>query len=333
LLDIYSTCPSSTGATPELFTRDMRVVAEWSEAAGIQGLLVFTDNTSIDPWNVAQFLIERTDNLVPLVAVQPTYMHPFTAARLVSTISSMYGRRIDLNLVTGGYKPHLNSLGCRLDHDERYDRLIEYGEIMASLLSSEEPMMHLGAHYEMTDTVLLPPLPAGLLPRTFVAGSSTAAVYAAQALGALRLTYPRTLDAYEDNTRAFENTGIRFGIIARDTTAEAWRVARQRFPNDSLGEKINDAAARVFDAQWHNKLWQDAKRVRNLDDVYWLYPFRAAGEFCPYLVGNHEEVAEVLARYLLMGASTLILATPRHEDDYFHALAAVRQAENLTTVS
>jgi alkanesulfonate monooxygenase len=332
LLDIYSTFPLSTGATPDLFTRDMRIVADWSEAAGVQGLLVFTNNGTIDPWNAAQFLIERTENLVPLVAAQPAYMHPFTAARLVSTLSSMYGRRIDLNLVTGGYKPLHNSLGCRLDHDERYDRLIEYGEIMASLLGSDEPTTHLGAHYEMTDTVLVPPLPHNLLPRTFVAGSSTAAANAAQALGALRLTYPRALHAYAGDTSAFVHTGIRLGIIARDTNAEAWRVAQQRFPTDSLGEKVNEAAARVLDAQWHNKLWQDAQRIRELDDVYWLYPFRATQEYCPYLVGNHAEVAEVLAQYLLMGATTLILATPRHEDDLFHAFMAIRQAENLTAV-
>jgi alkanesulfonate monooxygenase len=56
-------------------------------------LLIFTDNDSMDPWAAAQFLLEHTATLVPLVAVQPLYMHPFTAARKVTTLSSMYGRR------------------------------------------------------------------------------------------------------------------------------------------------------------------------------------------------------------------------------------------------
>jgi alkanesulfonate monooxygenase len=70
------------------------------------------------------------------------------------------------------------------------------------------------------------------------------------------------------------------------------------------------------------------RRVR-LPATYWLYPFRVAWEFCPYLVGSHHEVAAVLSRYIELGIDTLILNQARGEDDVFHAMEAVRQAERL----
>ena len=46
-------------------------------------------------------------------------------------------------------------------------------------------------------------------------------------------------------------------------------------------------------------------------------------------MGSHQEVAAVLVRYIELGIGTLILSNPRTEDDVFHAMEAVRQAERL----
>jgi len=34
-------------------------------------MLVFTDNAQLDPWPASQIIIEATDRLCPLVAIQP----------------------------------------------------------------------------------------------------------------------------------------------------------------------------------------------------------------------------------------------------------------------
>ena len=104
MLDVYGTFPAS-GADPATFTAAIVNVGRWAESAGLQGLLVFTDNDSVDPWAGAQYLLERTPTLVPLVAVQPVYMHPYTAARMVTTLASMYGRRIDPTWSRAGTSP------------------------------------------------------------------------------------------------------------------------------------------------------------------------------------------------------------------------------------
>jgi alkanesulfonate monooxygenase len=290
--------------------------------------VVFTDNDSVDPWAAAQFMVERTSNVVPLVAVQPAYMHPYTAARMVSTIGVLHGRRIDLNFVTGGYRPHLRAVGSFIGHDERYDRLVEYGRAVLGLLAGESLSLH-GQYFDLVEAVLSPGLPAGLMPRVFVAGASPAAVDATRALAGVRLTYPRAVGEYVADAGPLMGAGIRLGIIARDTSGEAWRIARRRYPADSAGEVMHEEAARGFDAQWHSRMWRDSGRSHDPEDAYWLHPFRVTREFCPYLVGSHSEVGELLSRYLRMGVTMLILSVPQEEGDLHHAITAIRYAEQI----
>ncbi|GAA2682710.1 MULTISPECIES: hypothetical protein [Actinosynnema] len=64
-----TTCPRASGSAAIRFSGLLVDVARWTEAAGMRGLLVLTDNDSIDPWMAAQLIIERTHRVVPLVAV------------------------------------------------------------------------------------------------------------------------------------------------------------------------------------------------------------------------------------------------------------------------
>ena len=47
-------------------------------------------------------------------------MHPYTAAKMVATLAHLYGRRVYLNLIAGGYRNDLKALGDTAEHDDRY---------------------------------------------------------------------------------------------------------------------------------------------------------------------------------------------------------------------
>src|SRR5579875_493430 len=128
-LQVFSTCPSSH-VTPDRYRERVIAAARWSEQAGCTGTLIYTDNTLVDPWMVAQIVITNTSNLCPLVAVQPVYMHPYSAAKMVATLAFLYGRRVFLNMVAGGFKNDLAALNDDTPHDSRYERLIEYTTII-----------------------------------------------------------------------------------------------------------------------------------------------------------------------------------------------------------
>ena len=322
---VYSTCPTTARVSPEAFRQQLADVAGWAERAGLRGLLIFTDNEMIDPWAAAQHIMERTERVVPLVAVQPLYLHPYSAARNISTLAHLYGRRVDLNFVTGGNRRDFQALGCTIDHDERYARLVEFGKIMLDLLDNPERLTHSGKYYQLDGANLQPAMSPDLLPMRFLAGSSPVGIEAARALDAVRLTYPLALEQYDDSS-ILSGAGIRLGIIARETSEEAWQVAHRLFPPDRVGEAKAKFLVHGVESQWWHRLRQEPVTS---GATYWLYPFHSFKTFCPYLVGSYREVGETIARYLGLGVSTLILGESYTEDDLFHAQLALQHADRV----
>src|SRR6059036_187606 len=188
-IEIFSTCPQSSGADPTAYVRNVVDVARWSEAAGCSGILVYTDNSLVDPWLVSQIIIQNTHSLCPLVAVQPVYMHPYSVAKMVSTLAFLHGRRVYLNMVAGGFKNDLAALNDLTPHDRRYARLIEYTNIVKQLLAGKTVSFS-GEFYTVDKLSLKPALPPELYPGFFVSGSSEAGMEVARAMGATAVKYP-----------------------------------------------------------------------------------------------------------------------------------------------
>src|SRR5262245_2993501 len=195
-LKIFSTCPLSSRAEPEVCARDLREFARAREDAGHQGILVVTDNGQLDPWLVSQIIVEATERLCPLVAIQPAYMHPYTVAKMITSFAHLHGRRLYLNMVAGGFKNDLAALSDLTPHDERYARLEEYTTIILRLLRTAEPVSFDGRHYRVSNLKLTPPLLAGLMLGVLVSGSSEAGIAAARALGATAVEYPKPTAEY-----------------------------------------------------------------------------------------------------------------------------------------
>src|ERR1700724_1587336 len=108
-IETFSTSPQSKDLPREAYVQQVINVAHWSEEAGCTAILVYTDNSLVDAWLVSQIIIQNTENLCPLVAVQPVYMHPYSVAKMVASFGYLYGRRIYLNMVAGGFKNDLST--------------------------------------------------------------------------------------------------------------------------------------------------------------------------------------------------------------------------------
>src|ERR1700693_889258 len=157
-LKIFSSCSIFAPAQPESWIRELQEFARASEDAGHEGVLVFTDNSQLDPWLVSQIIIESTGRLCPLVAIQPTYMHPYSVAKMITSFAHLHGRRLYLNMVAGGFKNDLLALNDLTPHDERYARLLEYTTVIQSLLRTADPVSFEGRDYKVTQLKLKPPL-------------------------------------------------------------------------------------------------------------------------------------------------------------------------------
>jgi alkanesulfonate monooxygenase len=326
-IELFSTCPQSSQVERECYLQHVIEVARWSEEAGCQGILVYTDNSLVDPWLVAQIIIENTQRLCPLIALQPVYLHPFAAAKMISTYGFLYGRRIYLNLVAGGFKNDLIALNDQTPHDKRYDRLIEYTTIIRRLLTTAAPVTFAGEFYRVENLKLTPALPPELFPGILISGSSEAGLAAAQTLGATAIQYPKPVGEYEQQPLNEDHaSGIRVGIISRPDDADAWQIAHARFPTDRKGQLTQQLAMKVSDSVWHKQLSEMSARPTDEKNPYWLVPFQNYKTFCPYLVGSYERVAQELARYIAVGNRTFILDIPPNQEELSHINRVFQQA-------
>jgi alkanesulfonate monooxygenase len=329
-IQLFATCPQSKDVPAESYRRQVIEVAQWSEDAGCTGILVYTDNGIIDPWHVAQVIIEHTRHLAPLVAVQPIYMHPYAVAKKISTLAFLYDRRVWIHMVSGGFTNDLHALDDETPHDDRYLRLVEYSTIISQLLRSPEAVTYEGKYYRVKNLKLTPPLPPKLFPGITSSGSSDAGMQAAADIGAVAVRYPRPPDEEQGLAeRCAAKLGVRVGIIARDTADAAWDTALRRFPEDRRGQLLHQLAMKTSDSQWHHQLSMDPPARTTGRATYWLQPFHNYKTFCPYLVGDHDQVAELISSYVRAGFLTFILDIPPSPEELAHTRKVFDRAQVL----
>jgi alkanesulfonate monooxygenase len=324
---IYSTCRSTIGHGRKSHLRELLEIAGWADDAGYRGALMYSDCTSIDVWMAAQAAIVNTATFVPLVAVQPIDMTPFALARAVSSLAHLYGRRVDLNFVSGGFSRDLAGQGDALSHDARYDRLTEYVTIVQMLLGGGLAS-YAGQYYTVRRARLTAPVPADLLPTAYVSGSSAASLRAGESLGIGQLSAPLLPrdHASPDVRKNKFGSGISIGIIARDDSSEAWRIARKRFPADPEGAERMKLLLSASISSWQPQLASVPIADEGEGGAYWLVPFRYHHSFAPYLVGSHNEVAQAVTTYLNGGIRTFVVDIPQEPDDLYHARIAIERA-------
>jgi alkanesulfonate monooxygenase len=320
-VDVFTISPRTID--PELYWTNIESVSSWSEKYECTGILIFTGNdVYVEPWLVAQRTVAET-SLCPLVAVNPVYMHPFTVAKMISSVAYLYRRPVFLNMVTGTALSYLEGLGDDLDHDQRYDRLLEYVTIVSDLVDgrSRTPTRFSGTYYDVANLQILPPVPDELRPRFLLAGQSDAARRVCEECGAIGMRMlPPELDAAGLGTR-----GVHFGVVTRETEDAAWDAARQLFPRDDEGRLILEASMANTDSVWKSRLKQ-AAQLETSNPHYWLDPFLSFKADCPYFVGAYDAVRDLVVQLVEGGVDTVILDIPAHEAEFRHVDVAFRRA-------
>ncbi|MHA4779027.1 LLM class flavin-dependent oxidoreductase [Streptomyces sp. MSC1_001] len=341
---VYSVTPESVSrheVSEEPYSARVSEVAGGCEAAGWSGMLVPHNLHEVDPWVVATYVGSVTEQLVPLIAVQPASMPPHTAAAMASAYATLYGRPLHFNLVAGARDDELRRTGDSLSHDERYARMRVFGRILRALLRGE--VVDEESPFYSYHRFRLEPCPAVLTEcKVFVAGSSPASVGVARDIADVVVTHPAPYAEWE---RTFLRPlladgyhgefGIRIGIIARSRREDAWATARERFPETWRGRQ-ETLLKTLSQNEWSRRLASHAMEEEGEahGDPYWLGAFRSGRASAPFLVGTHEEVGARLAEYLRAGVGHVLLNGSLEDDyeDINQALAVARSAHRVTEV-
>jgi len=292
-------------------------------------MLVYSDHSKLDPWVAADILLRNSNAISPLVAVQPLYMHPFNLAKLVASLSLVHGRPIDMNFVSGGLPRDLETFCDDCGHDERYERLREYIEILKGLFDRKTPHSFAGKYYKLSAINLPFTGPPNLRePIYTVAGSSSAGLEVARSTNSVAIQYLRPASEYKSRSNIpGMRHGARIGVIVRQSTAEAWAVAHRMYPADPIGVEIRDYFTSISDSIWVKELARDIDV--SFGHPYWLGPYRSGRCACPFLVGSLPDVANELAKYMQMGLRTFLLEQPEDDEDAGWVTKAFALAERI----
>lgn len=294
-----------------------------AEKYNFTGGLIHYNHRVLNPWILTTMILEHTKNFIPLIALQPYSMPPLTAAKMVESLALIYGRKVCLNLITGAVKEELEEVGESINHEQRYERLEEYIQVVKSLLVSNGPVKFEGNYYTLHDAVLQPGLPSqDYAPNFFLAGSSPKGLETANRVADVAVMHPEPIIMFKDRIETLKlklglRIGIRLGIISRPSSKEALEVMANKFPETREGA-IKSLMKKKVDSHWIKQLAELSDQNIVYDNVYSLSAYRNGSSYCPYLVGSYEEVAQYLNKYLALGVQDLLLDGPYEEEEFIH---------------
>lgn len=305
-------------------------IARAAEQLEFDSVLIPTGSWCLDAWTVATAVASQTSKIDMLVALRPGLISPTVQAQMIRSFHELIGERLRLNVVAGGEDAEQRRFGDRVDHDQRYARAAEYVSVLRGLASGEH-VDFVGHHFEVEDAFL----PSSMtMPPVYLGGSSDAAIEMAADHVDVFLTWgeplaqaaakrERVVQAAAERGRELDY-GIRFHVITRPTSEEAWTVADQLVAN--LPQEQIEAATKEFSnsgsvGQRRMAALRSESRDREsltIEPNLWSGIGLVRGGAGTALVGSYVEVADAIERYVDRGYSQFILSgTPHLEEAYW----------------
>lgn len=291
-------------------------VARAAEAAGFGGLLIPYDPAGEDSWIVATSLARETPRLRVVPEFQPGFATAVYTAKLAVTFQRYTADRLGWKLALRGDPAVAAALGDVVEPDERLRRAEELIEVTKGAWF-DAPFDYKGRFFEAAATGFFGATDNALrrghhierrpYPKLYLDGTTPAEVDLSARhadVHLLETVEPSALRAEIERVRGLADghgrtvsVGIRLGVVARETGAEAWAEAAALWGNSlSPGHGLEE---------------------RRVDDHVYL-GFDELGFTAPGgVVGSFEDVAERLRHYVSLGVSTFVLdGIPRLEEAY-----------------
>lgn len=317
---LYCTMPNPVPGELD-FLKSFTNIAKIAEYYGYEGGLIYYNHKVLDPWILATRIITETKTFTPLIALQPYTMPPFTTAKMIYTLQYLYGRKVDLNVITGAVPSELSQVGEAVDHDQRYQRASEYIEVLKKLLLTTDPLFHNGEYFSYNGLVIDTNIKTINFPRILIAGSSVSGMEVAKAIGNVAITHPEPFEIFSQtflpSIKPPLEMGIRIGIIARPDSDSAWNYAYNKFPQNRIST-IKTMYKTKSESTWNRKLASIAVESEVFDSVYWTGAYRSAQTSLPMLVGSYAQVKSYLEKYLEAGVNTIILGSVHSDEEFRH---------------
>lgn len=111
----------------------------------------------LDPYTWAAGIAQATEHVGVFVTSHAPTIHPLLAAKQTATIDIISDGRLALNVVGGWNRPELEMFGAPMrEHDQRYDHLGEWLDVVRRLWRSDEEFDHHGTFFDVVRGFSIP---------------------------------------------------------------------------------------------------------------------------------------------------------------------------------
>jgi len=290
---------------------------------GFDWTLVAYGSPAADSAQVAQFVVNNSERVKPMLAHRPGFVFPTLAAKAFAAIDLIGRGRLGIHIISGGNDAEQRREGDYSTKEQRYERSDEFIQILRRVWTEDDPISFAGKHYKFEGFQADIRPYSGTIPIS-VGGSSDAAYRVGGEQGdifglwgeplAETAQQIKAVNAYADAAgRPHPRIWVSFRPIVAPTDELAWEKAHA-----ILAQTKQNAAAgalgryRPFvDGRPQNtgsqRLLEIAGRGELHDRALWtpLVTATGAGGSTTALVGSYETVAQALLDYTDIGCELL----------------------------
>jgi len=295
--------------------------AQAAEADGFDSVLVGYTSGRADGWAVTSRALCATSRLRILLAHRPGMIAPTLAARMAATVATFYDRRLSLNIVTGGSAIDQRREGDYADHDTRYERSMEYIDVLRQCWGATEPFAFEGRFYRAESVFHDLPISDPADIPLYMGGSSAPALEMAATRADVFMSWSEPVDDVAARVRDVlgraaphgrrPRVSVSMRLIIGSTEDEAWSVANSIVDPAAAQERLAGRRDHSEDIG-RNRQLNFARSGLVLDDRLWMGIVAATGGqgSSGALVGTADQVRESLLKYVRAGADALLLTGP-----------------------
>jgi alkanesulfonate monooxygenase len=290
---------------------------------GFDWTLVAYHSAGVDAEQLAQFVVNNSERVRPMLAHRPGFIFPTRAAKAFATLDQISRGRLGIHIISGGNDAEQAREGDYRSKAERYARSEEFIQILRRIWTATEPVSHQGDYYRFED-FFTDIRPYGTTIPISVGGSSDDAYQVGGRQGDIFGLWGEPLaetaeqiasvNAFADAAgRPRPRIWVSFRPIVAPTDELAWEKAHQILAavqgnagKHPLARLTGGAGARPANVG-SQRLLDVAARGELHDRALWtpLVTATGAGGSTTALVGSYETVAAALLDYVDIGCELL----------------------------
>jgi alkanesulfonate monooxygenase len=118
---------------------------------GFDYTLVAYGSPTADSLQVAQFVVNNSERIKPMLAHRPGFVFPTLAAKALATIDQIGRGRLGLHIISGGTDAEQRREGDYLNKTQRYGRSDEFIQILRKVWYEDGPINFDGTYYKFED--------------------------------------------------------------------------------------------------------------------------------------------------------------------------------------